>query len=549
MSQFKPFKLQLKPLLKFLAKPIIPQLGLVLSLIIFAAVTGLSLLSNHHFLFNLEPYPDGLLYTLSARNLALGKGLKLVYDQSFLTFSVPTLYPLVLSLGYLVNSSPTNFIWVNLALGLITIGFIYKTGLSITQSKWLGLLSVIAYLSHSYIWLLPILPMTENLALCLLAISLFYLFKSRLTTIEFIYFGLAVIGLALTRFAALPISLVLLGWGWWKFWQASSTQSKRLSWLVLIPGIGLILVGLNKMGLNPWLILKNFILSLASQPPSRHFSFSYLRTDSIGYFKILVGWNEKFLWYRWPLTSLVMTGAALLTVFNKKVITQHKWWLSSLLVCQIPILLVLNGVDARYLILILPLLSIGLVLLIQQLYLKIGQIKTLLLLIGLLLVHLATQALLFKQIAMANIFHRTRAWQYEAILNFNDFFSRQSSGVLVTALPPFLVDAYQTSNYQLLPLSNHQEFLAKKELMWGQNINYTDLVAEYKQRLANGEKLYISNSYITHQWEVVADYESLKQLFEFTKVADGCQDACNIYELSLPATPLSTTVKSKSSAK
>ena len=75
---------------------------MLLLCIIYVIFTLPSLFSSHHILFNLEPYPDGLLYIQPALNVAAGKGFGLVHDQHFLVAWVPPFYSLVLAVGYLV---------------------------------------------------------------------------------------------------------------------------------------------------------------------------------------------------------------------------------------------------------------------------------------------------------------------------------------------------------------------------------------------------------------------------------------------------------------
>jgi hypothetical protein len=117
------------------------------------------------------------------------------------------------------------------------------------------------------------------------------------------------------------------------------------------------------------------------------------------------------------------------------------------------------------------------------------------------------------------------------VLHFNNHLEEEV--LIITALPPFLVDVYQTTSYRVLPMSPDQEFLSKKQYVWGDDINYADLRGTYREWLEEGRELYISNAYITHQQSVIEDYESYKESFEFEIMAEGCDQACNIYRLSL----------------
>ncbi len=148
-------------------------------------------------------------------------------------------------------------------------------------------------------------------------------------------------------------------------------------------------------------------------------------------------------------------------------------------------------------------------------------------------VHSLHQISLFKEIISFNVLHRSTAWQYQAIKQFDLYFLDKSDVKIITALPPFLVDAYQETEYRVLPLSQSQEFLQKKELVWGTDVPYENLMEGYITWLKQSKRLFISNAYITHQQSVIEDYEAYKTQFDLELVSSGCLDACNIYELHL----------------
>ena len=68
---------------------------------------------------------------------------------------------------------------------------------------------------------------------------------------------------------------------------------------------------------------------------------------------------------------------------------------------------------------------------------------------------------------------------------------------------------------------------------WGDSVDYKNLLNDYRSMIDDGQKLYLSNAYITHQQSVVEDYESYKDEFGLELVLEGCLGACNLYLLSL----------------
>jgi hypothetical protein len=204
-----------------------------------------------------------------------------------------------------------------------------------------------------------------------------------------------------------------------------------------------------------------------------------------------------------------------------------------LFIAQFPLLLIFYTFDSRYIILTVALIAtmIGWAFSrfsIKNLYLKLT-------LLGIFFtLHLMGQIPLFKQVVANNILHTSVGWQYEAVKNFDSYFSQNAERqpLLITALPPHLVASYQKQKYSLLPLSPDQEFLQKGEYVWGSTVPYDSLIDGYRMWLTDGKEIYITNAYITHQQSVIGDYEEYKRHFNFELVSEGCLSACNIYKLS-----------------
>lgn len=541
------------------------HLALVALLCIFALTQVFALFQPNHSLKNLEPYPDSLLYALGARNLAATGTLGLTYRDSTLPHWVPPLYTLVLSLGYAVSSYPPVFVLTNTLLALATIIALYWGTLHTTNSKTAAILVVFAYLAHAWVWWLPSLALSENLSLFLFtlgAISLTALKTKPLTRLLIV--GAVAVALVFTRYASVTIAATLVALSLLPHLKSRSKQQLFLvAALLAVAGAGFGLLVTNPLALG-----LSFINRLLA-PDDPYFSLGFFLPNLGTFAGALLGNNASFLWQSLPFTSIFLSiWLALLGIlanhFNK--LQSQAKTLLILFLAQLPLQLVFYVADTRYLIYSLPLIALATgwsFALLSRRVVRRVLLPFFLCLIGL---HTLTQHALFKEVLASNFFGTSAAWQVEAVAHFDQFFKQKRAediesnieatstnqpAYLITALPPFLVDAYSAAdatNYRLLPLSTHQEFAAKDEWVWGSNPtskHWPALPQEkknqtltpelfhllYDQLLLEGERLYISNAYITHLSSVVADYETLKGRYLFAPVSTGCEGACDLFVL------------------
>ncbi len=512
----------------------------VVSILIILVSTLPALLQQSHTLYNLEPYPDGLLYSLSARNLVVANTLALTYKQSVISYWVPPLYSCVLSTGYLVNSSPQTFYLVNIFLLLATVCTISWIVLYTTNSKLLLLFAIILYLSHAYVLWLPTIPMSENLCLFLFAVLIALLLKKGEIGYK-VFFTLLLISLALvaTKYSAFPLAAAAVAIVLIRLISNKSYKLLAVFFFILIGGIAYITISNNEI-----LLLFNYsILTNILVGNSPYFSLELFNINSVSYLQALFTTRAHFLWQTTPLTSIPM-GVAFLILLYKYFLSHDKYNIYQALVLlaqfisQFALVIFFYTVDSRYIIFTIILFTIGSSLLLHEIIRKTSVYIATLIFCFVLIVQISTQTKLYKEIFSANILGRSAAWQYEAIKHFNSFTKEHpnqdaSPVIFITALPPFLVDAYQDGTYRVVPLSQHQEFIAKGQTVWGSDVNYENLIDGYIDWIRAGKKVYISNSYITHQQSVISDYEYYKTVFTFELVSSGCMDACNIYQIRL----------------
>ncbi len=495
-----------------------------------------ALLSTNHILYNLEPYPDGLLYALSARNAAEGRGLQLVNEDSVIPIWVPPLYAYSLVPGYALSSSPNIYYVINVLFGVLALVLLMYLAKKMFKSPLAGIIAGGVYLAHALVTWVASVPMTENLSPLLLLMALTGLLLPRRKI--WLTVSLAgILGLFLTRYSVILTVLILAAllvarYAWGKNRQLYTVSA--IVGLLAASAAALILSTLSS--LNIFTVARSFVSALMNG--TQYFNLAFIPNNFVQYSKSLLGFPTQFLWQNKAFSSAAITLPTLgylLLQLNQRGLKQKWQSLVILLVflSQYPILLVFYTVDTRYSILGLPLLALGAAGLFSYLKnkhtLKIAGV-VLALMLGILGV---TQLPLYREILANNILHRSQAWQYESIQHFNSFFETNNNpeAILITALPPHLVEAYQNTPYRLLPLSEKQEFMQKKLDAWGSDVFYEDLTQEYVLRLERGEQIYISNAYITHQHEVVEDFERLGREFNLKQVSEGCDGACNLYLL------------------
>lgn len=506
---------------------------------IYLVITLPAWLGSNHFLFNLEPYPDGLLYALSGRNIAMGRDFGLFYRDAHLQLWVPPLYSLVLATGYFVHLHPSTFYLVNTTLGALTVLGITYFVHKITKNPLAAFVAGVVYVAHAYIIWLPSVPMTENISLFIFTYALLTLLQNKTTIQSNIGMGILILGLILTRYANIVTSglffLLLIVKNRVNLYFLFQKQKQVLLLGTLIALIA-VLTGLYRSGVLQLLISTGIRFVSALINGSRFYSFQFLVSNITSYSSIVLGFPHTFLWLRTALTSpFLLLSSCLTWVYLFRSQNNLFRWQSLVLfgafLSLFPVLLVFYYVDSRYVIHLIPILAVTLGLGFNQLQQKKSLVVAIVVSFLLLTLHATTQISLYKEILINNWLHRSQAWQYQAIQSFNT--SLPDQALLITALPPFLVDAYQEKPYRVLPLSPAQEFLQKEEYVWGDDVPYSDLLVGYEKWLEEGRELYISNAYVTHQQAVIADFEAFKERFYLQLVSEGCLQACNLYRLQL----------------
>lgn len=488
--------------------------------------------TDQHLFYNLEPYPDSFTYIMPAWSVTSGQGFLMIYEGFTSRPNIISSYSVLLTLGFLVWHDPRVIILVNALAASSILVFVYLLFVELKLKQITIVMGEIVLAGHVTLWWISGLALSENLAVVGLLACLWSILRlfDRPNKKILLVCILTLVNLFLVRMSLIPVAAGL--WGLVLMLQLKQRQWLNASWLM----VSLLLTVGFFYWLQLWMGEKtlNVIRALSQTTPSTpYYGFQYVWPNLLFYGRGLLGATQTLLWMQTPVTTAIVSILALIGV---GVSWQRSHLATTILVAglalQFPTLLIFYHQDHRYILASLPLLVIFASLAFDFFYRR-QQLKvvgiTFVLSCGLLI---WSQLPLIKLILVQNVLFRSTPWQYESVKEFNNFFA-DHEGTLITALPPYLIALFQDTRYQLLPLSPAQEYIAKQRYIWGSQVNYDDLLGGYESQLEQGESLFITNAYITHQQKVVTDFETYKQRFNLQLVKEGCLGACNIYQLSL----------------
>jgi hypothetical protein len=523
---------------------------IVIAVAAYLGLTFTSPFSDRHVLLNLEPYPDGVFYLNAAQNIARHGKFSVTYQDFNFQPIITPLYAYVLALGFLVTSNPGVFYVINVILGAVSLIALILTLKLISPRPEVVFLGILIYFSHVMLLWLPSLPMAENVVLSLFITCLYSYFRF-LKNKQWWELAITIIlicGLVFSKYTLVGPAAVLALAVLVKLIAHKSWQQLGWSLALFILAAGLFMFTQLQSGFNPLFLFITIPVerTVPQLAPVKQvfYSSQFMVPNLTQYAKSLVGVFTdvgRFLWLRYPLTTIGLVGTFLVGLSwlagkGQRGSLLFLW----LFLSQFPILLIFYVADQRYLILTAPLLAVGLSYLVSHVKAKARGIVTVLITLSVLL-QLWTQLPLLRMLIADNWLHRSVAWQYEAVKVFNT--QLPSESYVITVLPPILVDFYSEHHYSLLPLSQKQEFLDKKQFIWGNQLNYENLLATYQELLAEGKAVYVTNAYLSSQHEFEPEFKAIFEAFETKEVASGCFGTCNLYQLHLKSSAPAATLK------
>ncbi len=506
---------------------------------------------------NFEPQPDTFNYIDPALNLVKGKSFNLNRDGRIRVQAVPPLYSLSLMPMFLLKKDPRMAYYANVILSLTSLLFFWLILQKVFINKFIVFSLLILYVTNYFIYWVPSLIMAENLTLTLFLISIFFILSKSGKISQILLAGLA-IGLYATKYANIPLTLtiIFLSLGKIVFTKTILRQKIKLTTFFLITvllffAILAVFEGFTK-GNNIFTQIFEHLSSIEKSIPknassvvgsnSTWFGVQYVRQNLPLYVNSLFGSPNRFLWDQTPLVPKFIAIFALAGIISG-VFSKKNKLLSLILLLSIFSSVIFMSTfytfDARYIYIAIPSLIIGFGLFLTLIENRLLNKKIIfnLLISVFIFIYLLNNFTRIKSQISLNLRYAETPWNYIAVLKMNEYFTYQKvvSGkqpVLISALPPFLIDYYSNGNFSLLPLSYEQEFRGIKEIVWGPN-DYSDLPKLYKKYLNDGYDVYVSRAGLGNEGYTNRDFNMIVNEFDTRLVQPGCFDQCNIYSVKL----------------
>lgn len=514
---------------------------------------------------NFEPYPDTFYYIIPPLNWVKGEGFSFSRERRVLKNNVPPLYALVIAPVFLINPDPRMVYYANVFLALISFILFSLILKKITKNIWIIGITLFLYVTNYFLFWMPTLAMAENLLLPLYLVAIL-LFMRNISFSSLCFLGVTSLCIFATKFSSVPVVSVILlvasikillveNTKKWKF-KAFLCLSIAFTFCFFIFAAYLYFISnFNIISAFPGyfdlLIGKTSSYDIRSQRPIGWVSFGYIQINLPLYLNAILGSKTKFLWETTPIIPTYIAVISIIGIFTG-LITKKYRDLSIILITMVGISILFmstfDSFDARYIYIAIPSLFLGFSIMSLVLLDYFSERKKKFIFYSLLLLFFAFYILnnmirLKSQIRL-NFKYSETPWAYVSVLKLNEYFSEeividneQSSSahkrpVVISALPPYLVDFYSNGNYTLLPLSSEQEFRGSKDITWGPN-DYSNLPLLYTKYLHEGYNVYVSKYGLGSESYTNRDFNTILKEFNTELVLSGCYRQCDIYKITL----------------
>lgn len=543
---------------KLLSDPKLYLLLFFLNFLIFTILLFKNPFSERNLISNLEPYPDSIHYLSPALSFIHGKGFYIEREDRIFKSTVPFLYSLVLTPGFLLYDDVRFFYITNVVLALSGFVFFYFFLTRISGNKLIPPLLGFIYVTNYFIYWFPNLPMAENLGLSLFNAGLFLL-TTKISSKSAVLIGIIAVSFYAAKYANFTLSVALVfvyllkiySSGNWSIDKTQLLKNHKLGLTLILSSVLSLAVffAVEYLIRGDSIFLKiQYLIQPLITPPDQAvilkktnpwFSYSYFSANFPVYLSALLGNQVRFLWDFTPLLPKYLSILAIIGLFFGLLIKKHRQIALSLVLFILSPILFLSTfytADARYIYHVIPCLIAGLAILLSYFSFYFSNLRKSYLFYIVLVVLFCTYLLLsfqrLKLQALLNLKYAETPWNYLAVKNFNQYFSdtKDVKSVLITAMPPYYIDFFSESRYKLLPLSTEQEFSNNLKLVWGDE-DYQNFIELYKKYLNDGFNVYVTNAALGNQTYLHRDFELIKQNFDLLKVNVGCVETCNIYKL------------------
>lgn len=508
---------------------------------------------------NFEPYPDTFNYINPALSLIKGTGFNIIREGRIRKQNVPPLYSFSLIPMFLIKADPRMAYYANVVLAFVSLFFFWAILRRIFVNKLTIFFLLILYITNYFIYWLPSIIMAENLTLTLFLASIFLLL-SRTTLVNLTILAALAIGAYAAKYANIPITVTIILLTLGKIIPTKLVLNQKIKLILFFLLAALlffvmlaIFEGATK-GNNIFTQIIEHLSSIQKSIPKRDiqseviatsswFGVQYMKQNLPLYINSLLGSPNRFLWDNTPIVPKYIAIAGFIGILAG-VFTKKFRFLSLTLLLFISTSVIFMSTfysfDARYIYIAIPSLIIGFGVLLAIFENRISVSRKIILnavIIIMISIYLITNFTRIKSQISLNLRYAETPWNYIAVLKMNEYFTKDKmvdskKPVLISALPPFLIDYYSNGNYRLLPLSYDQEFRSFKELVWGSN-DYSDLPKLYKKYLNEGYDVYVSRAGLGNEGYTNRDFNTIVKEFDTKLVQPGCYDQCNIYSVKL----------------
>lgn len=544
---------------------IILNIGVIL---LFALLLYKDPFSERTLIPNFEPYPDTFSYINPSLNLAKGNGFNMGREGRTLTPNTPALYSFVLLPAFIFKADPRVAYYANVFLAFVSFYLFWLIIRKLILNRLLILFVLILYITNYFIYWIPSLIMAENLTLTLYLAAIYFLL-SKTTKFNVFLVALSAVGSYATKYASIPLTVVTASLCLGKIFSEKIILKSKINLTALLltsVAILFLLFGIFESFTkgNDIVsqitghilriynsILHNFEGNTAIETSetayaSSWFGVEYIKKNLPLYLKSILGEPNRFLWDNTPLVPKLVALGGIAGILVGIIYKNFRFISLSLFITILSLVIFQStfySFDARYIYVVIPALLIGLGILLDLFFQKVFREKKTIFLNALIIIiitaYLISSFTRIKSQISLNLRYRETPWNYIAVMKMNEYFTPEKikenkKPVLISALPPFLIDYYSNDNYILLPLAYEQEFRGQnnREIIWGPN-DYSDLPKLYRKYLSEGYELYVSRAGLGNESYTNKDFNTIADVFDIKIVLPGCFDQCNIYSVRL----------------
>lgn len=514
--------------------------------------------SSRTLIPNLEPFPDSIHYLSPALSFIQGKGLYISREGRQILPGVPPLYSIALMPALLIKQDVRMFYFVNVILAFVSLGIFYHIVKQLFPSKAMQFFLLFLYATNFTIYWFPELAMAENLLLPIALLAIDLLLQRPTSKIAI---GVAIVAVAFyaTKFASLPLSLVVPALFALRLFL--SRKQPKLRKTAMVFAVGMLVSGGTYL-LYEYMVrsnnlvggLLNLFVSVFSPQQivtaannqggggTGFFSLGYVRVDLNAYAHWLFGYPMTVLWKQIGILPKFLAFPAMVGLLAS-LATKKRWPALVIITMLLSVMLFMMTfyvADGRYFIIAIPAVLLAVGFFIQWfsgLFRKHKRTVLLGLTVILLLTYTGASVKRLKFDVMLNLKYAETPWYYLSVRTFDDYLKAhrsefKSEPVIISALPPYLVDFYAKEKFMIVPLSASQEFQTRKVEAWGQ-LDYEHLDDVYANLLQSGRPVFLTGYGLGNEKFLHDRFTEVTSRFTATKVESGCYDLCNVYQLEI----------------